>query len=216
MKKIISVFMAVLMCMAVFTACSNTDPNVKKESTTSSDDGYVVDTSESSENENTSKSGDSVVDSTYYANRSYELRFLLAIDSFDSPSDISANAIVQYAFCRIYYDNLVDMPRKGVKMREATKKQIEEQIKKDFGHVDVDVTKADLYNEGKKKFEMWEPLYGTDIYYDAKSEEVSKNEYTVTTTFYEDEAKSEVKGTTVLTVEIGKDGKQYIKKLSSK
>ncbi len=215
MKKIICVLMSVLMCMAIFTACSNADPNVKNESTTSNDN-YVVDTQESSENESTSNQSNSAVDLTYYANRSYELRFLLAIDSFDSPSDISTSAIVQYAFCRLYYDNLVDMPRKGVKMREATAKQINEQIQKDFGKVNVDVTKSDLYNKGKKKFEMWEPLYGTDIYYDASSEEVNKNEYTVTTVFYEDEAKSEVKGTTVLTVELGKDGKQYIKKLSSK
>lgn len=213
MKKILCVLLTLAMCMGLFTACSNADPNVKK-TTSASNDNYVVDTDEN-ESESSSQSN-GTVDIDYYANRSYELHFLLAIASFDDASQISANALVQYAFCRLYYDNLVDMPRSGVKMREATKKQIDDQIQKEFGEVSVDITKSDLYNQSKKKFEMWEPLYGSDIYFDAKDEEVNKNEYTITSTFYNDEAKSEVKGTTTLTIQIDKNGKEYIKKLSSK
>ena len=213
MNKILWVLLTLSMCIGLFTACSNADPNVKK-TTSASNDNYVVDTDEN-ESESSSQSN-GAVDIDYYANRSYELHFLLAIASFDDPSQISANALVQYAFCRLYYDNLVDMPRSGVKMREATKKQIDDQIQKEFGKVSVDITKSDLYNQSKKKFEMWEPLYGSDIYFDAKTEEVNKNEYTVTSTFYNDEAKNEVKGTTTLTVLIDKNGKEYIKKLSSK
>ncbi len=213
MKKILCVLLTLVMCMGLFAACSNADPNVKK-TTSASNDNYVVDTDEN-ESESSSQSN-GAVDIDYYANRSYELHFLLAIASFDDPSQISANALVQYAFCRLYYDNLVDMPRSGVKMREATKKQIDDQIQKEFGKVSVDITKSDLYNQSKKKFEMWEPLYGSDIYFDAKAEEVNKNEYTITSTFYNDEAKNEVRGTTTLTVQIDKNGKEYIKKLSSK
>lgn len=214
MKKIMSFALVLVLSLTVFTACSNTDPNVKQTSTSQSD-GYVVNTDEDSQ-ESSSAADDGVVDADYYANRSYELRFLFAVSSFNKPSEISTGALVQYAFCRIYYDNLTDMPRKGVKMREATAKQITEQIQKDFGKVNVDVTKSDLYNQEKKKFEMWEPLYGGDIYFNAKSEKVNDGEYTVISTFYNDEAKTEIKGTTVMTVSVSKDGKQYIKKLSSK
>lgn len=213
MKKILSLALVFVLSLTVFTACSNTDPNVK-QTTSSQSDGYEVNTDEDT-SESTTKD-DGVVNADYYANRSYELRFLFAVDSFDKPSDISTSVLVQYAFCRLYYDNLTDMPRKGVKMREATQKQITDQIQKEFGKVNVDVTKSDLYNHDKKKFEMWEPLYGSDIYFNAKSEKVSDSEYKVTSTFYNDEAKTEVKGTTVMTVSVSKDGKQYIKKLSSK
>lgn len=213
MKKILSLALVLVLSLTVFTACSNTDPNVK-QTTSSQSDGYEVNTDEDT-SESTTKD-DGVVNADYYANRSYELRFLFAVDSFDKPSDISTSVLVQYAFCRLYYDNLTDMPRKGVKMREATQKQITDQIQKEFGKVNVDVTKSDLYNHDKKKFEMWESLYGSDIYFNAKSEKVSDSEYKVTSTFYNDEAKTEVKGTTVMTVSVSKDGKQYIKKLSSK
>ncbi len=213
MKKIISLALVLMLSLTVFTACSNTDPNVK-QTTSSQSDGYEVNTEEDTQ-ESTTKD-DGVVNADYYANRSYELRFLFAVDKFSKPSDMSTGVLVQYAFCRLYYDNLTDMPRKGVKMREATQKQITDQIQKDFGKVSVDVTKSDLYNHDKKKFEMWEPLYGGDIYFNAKSEKISDSEYNVTTTFYNDEAKTEVKGTTVMTVSVAKDGKQYIKKLSSK
>lgn len=213
MKKIISLALVLMLSLTVFTACSNTDPNVK-QTTASQSDGYEVNTEEDTQ-ESTTKD-DGVVNADYYANRSYELRFLFAVDKFSKPSDISTGVLVQYAFCRLYYDNLTNMPRKGVKMREATQKQIVDQIQKDFGKVSVDVTKSDLYNHDKKKFEMWEPLYGGEIYFNAKSEKVSDSEYNVTTTFYNDEAKTEIKGTTVMTVSVAKDGKQYIKKLSSK
>lgn len=215
MKKIISLSLVLALFLTVFTACSNADPNVK-QTTESQSDEYEVDTEENTSAVSSANNDDNVVDSEYFANRSYELCFLLAVNSFNKPDDISVNALVQFAFCRIYYDNLTDMPRSGVKTREATVKQIQAQIQKDFGSVSVDVTKSDLYNRDKKKFEMWEPLYGSDIYFNTKSEKVSNSEYNVTSTFYNDEAKTEIKGTTVMTVGIAKDGKQYIKKLSSK
>lgn len=215
MKKFISIFLVLAFSLTVFTACSNADPNVK-QTTESQSDEYKVDMEEKTSAASSVNNADKVVDSEYFANRSYELRFLLAVDSFDKPDDISINALVQFAFCRIYYDNLIYMPRSGVKTREATAEQIKTQIQKDFGKVNVDVTKSDLYNQSKKKFEMWEPLYGSEIYFDTKSEEIGKNEYTVTSTFYDDEAKSNVKGTTVMTVSVGSDGKQYIQKMTSR
>ena len=215
MKKFLSVILVLALSLTLFTACSNADPNVK-QTTESQSDEYKVDMEDNTSAASSANNADNAVDSEYYANRSYELRFLLAVDSFDKPDDISINALVQFAFCRMYYDNLTDMPRSGVKTREATAEQIKAQIQKDFGKVNADVTKSDLYNQSKKKFEMWEPLYGGEIYFDAKSEEVGKNEYTVTSTFYDDESKSNVKGTTVMTVAVDNNGKQYIKKMTSK
>lgn len=206
MKKTIAFLLSLVFVLGAFTACSNVDPNVKQKS--EKDDNYVVDTSE------TDSADTSTIDEEYYANRAYELKYLLAIESFNSPSEISVSKLVQYAFCRLYYNNLVDMPREGVKMREATAEQINSQIQKDFGKVNVDITKADLYNSGKKKFEMWEPLYGRDLYLTTSSSVQSDGTYVIEASFFSDEKKATSLGSATITVTTQKDGKQYISKLS--
>lgn len=206
MKRFVAIILAVLTMAMTFVSCSNADPNVKQKS--EKDDNYVVDTAEDT-------TGDaSDINSEYYAIRGYELKYLLAIEKFDSPSEISASKLVQYAFCRVYYNNLVDMPREGVKMREATAEQINAQIQKDFGKVNVDITTADLYNKGKKKFEMWEPLYGMDLYTNSSATSVGDNSYEIQATYYSDEAKTTVIGSATITVNVQKDGSQYIAKLA--
>ena len=106
------------------------------------------------------------------------------------------------------------MPTSGNKLREASADDIKLELLKQFGSVDVDITAADLYNSGKKKFEMWEPHYGTEIFYDVSVVADSDNCYKAVTDFYTDSSKSERKGKTVLTVkDIG--GKVFIQKLSS-
>lgn len=207
MKKITALILLIIFMAGAFAACSNVDPNVKQKSD-NKDDNYVVDTAEDT------TADTSIIDEEYYANRAYELKYLLAIDGFDSPNEISVSKLVQYAFCRLYYNNLVDMPREGVKMREATAEQINSQLQKDFGKVNVDITKADLYNQSKKKFEMWEPLYGRDLYCTTSCTETGENTYEIAATFFSDEAKASAVGSATITVTTQKDGKQYITKLA--
>lgn len=191
--------------MTFFAGCSNTNPDELYE---------TIPASTSISASSASASIPDCIDADALANRSYELRYLLAVKNFDSPADISVNALVQFAFCHMYYDNLVDMPTSGNKLREASADDIKLEIMKYFGSVDVDITAATLYNSGKKSFEMWEPHYGTEIFYDVNVIADSDNCYKVVTTFYTDSSKSEQKGRTVLTVkDIG--GQVTIQKLAS-
>ena len=139
---------------------------------------------------------------------------LLAQERFSSPDDISVNALVQFAFCHIYYADLTAMPRSGNRLRQATPEEIRLQLLKYFGTVSADITGADLYNAGKGCFEMWEPLYGTEIYYETAVNRAGANTYQVRTTFFTDADKTEVQGKTVLTVQ-DVDGHVQIRRLAS-
>lgn len=213
-EKIFFISFSLILVLS-FTSCNSVDPNIAASS--EADYGYsVVVSSDNTENsDNMSETSDSsLLDDDYFAKRSYELCYLLAQTSFEKPEDISINAIVQYAFCHIFYDDLTKMPKEGINMREATADQINSVIKEHFGVTGLDITKSDLYNSGNDRFEMWEPLYGTEIYYDVSHEKKTGMLYEVTSVFYNDKNKTERKGKVVLTVE--KDGKDfYIKKLSS-
>lgn len=198
-----------LLCLALLittAGCNNSDPavsNSESDSETSSDiapeeNGEIPE----------------YIDADALANRSYELRYLFAQKKFESPEEISVNVLVQFAFCHMYYENLADMPTSGNKIRRATADEIKTQIQKYFGALDVDITTADLYNKGKERFEMWEPNYGSDIYYDVKVTSEGDNLYKAVTTFYTDSLKSEATFRTALTVEDA-GGQIMIRKLSS-
>lgn len=204
MKKWLCFLLAVII-VSVFAGCDNINPVLKRDP-----DSEVV------YNESDSDAAEipEYIDADALANRSYELRYLLAQKTFNSPSDISVSALVQYSFCHLFYENLIDMPKTGIQLRTATPEQIKQIITDTFGEFDVDITKADLYNSGKKCFEMWEPLYGSEIFYDVRLVRDGDNTYKVRTTFYTDDTKSEVKGKTVLTVQ-DSDGKIIIQKMTS-
>lgn len=213
MKKTLLLF--TISALIFIAGCDNIDPGVKPSGsetvtvqTVSSAVNTAADTAEETE------SLPEYINADALAHRSYELRYLLAQEKFDSPDDISVNALVQYAFCHLYYDDLIAMPRTGNKLRQATADEINQEILENFGEVGTDITKADLYNSGRKCFEMWEPLYGTDIYYDVTVVPAGDDTYKASTTFYGDSAKKEIIGKTVLTVEDA-DGSVLIRKLSS-
>ncbi|MDD6095780.1 MAG: hypothetical protein PUC29_08570 [Clostridia bacterium] len=206
MKKS-ALIIAVLAAATVFLAgCGNIDPSVK-EDTTEPEAQY----GEVSEDENAVPE---YINADALARRSYELCYLLGQDSFNTPDEISVNALVQYSFCHLYYDNLTDMPRSGSKLRQASVSDISGEIERQFGAVNTDITKADLYNGGKQCFEMWEPLYGRDIYYKVSVSRDGDHTYKVRTAFYGDSEKNETVGKTVLTVE-DVSGQVLIKKLTS-
>ncbi len=203
MKRALCLVLAALISVFILAGCDNADPSVKSSSAAASG--------------RSDKPGSGIpdyVDADALAHRSYELRYLLAQQKFDSPDDISASALVQFCFCHLYYDDLTDMPTSGNRIREATVDDIKVQILKYFGSVSTDLTKADLYNRGKGVFEMWEPLYGADIYYEASVAAAGDDTYKVTTVFYNDPAKTERLGKTVLTVE-DLEGHVVIRKLTS-
>ena len=194
-----------LLIIFTFAGCNNTNPGIKKNSSeiTSEEHG-----------EGNNKPIPEYINADALAHRSYELRYLLGQEKFSSPEDISPSALVQFAFCHIYYDNLTDMPNSGNRLRTVPVDDIKLQILKYFGSVSTDITKADLYNSGKKQFEMWEPHYGTEIYYDTEIKRAGTDTYKVTTVFYSDSAKTEKTGKAVLTVE-DSSGRAIIKKMTS-
>lgn len=129
-----------LLIIFTFAGCNNTNPGIKKNSSEI--------TSEEQSGETSSKPVPEYINADALAHRSYELRYLLAQEKFSSSDDISVNALVQFAFCHIYYENLTDMPSSGNRLRTASADDIKLQILKYFGSVSVDITKADLYNSG--------------------------------------------------------------------
>ena len=203
MKKL-ALLLAALLAFSL-AGCNNANPGIKNNS------------SELTSGEQGSESNKPIpeyINADALAHRSYELRYLLGQEKFTSPDDISPSALVQFAFCHIYYENLTDMPSSGNRLRTASADDIKLQILKYFGSVSVDITKADLYNSGKKQFEMWEPHYGTEIYYDTEIKRAGTDTYKVTAVFYSDSAKTEKTGKTVLTVE-DSSGRAIIKKMTS-
>lgn len=204
MKKILC-FLAVI-AMLLMSGCNNINPEVKKVDSELS--------SSSSEDSESNKAVPEYINADDLAHRSYELRYLLAQEKFNSPEQISVNALVQYCFCHLYYDNLTDMPRSGNRIRQASVDEIKQEILKQFGYVNADITKADLYNSGKQCFEMWEPLYGADIFYVVSLSRTGENTYKAVSTFFSDSSQKEIIGKTVLTVEDSK-GEVLIKKMTS-
>ena len=226
MKRFIILF---LVFIFVLCGCNNQNPNININPdngysgylNSSTDTSTETSTVTSAETTNSSASNTELLNIPEYinkdelANRSYELHFLLGVDKFSSPNELPPNVIVQFAFCHIYYTNLCSMPTTGMKLRETTGNEIEAQISKYFGNISTDITKSDLYNKASQKFKMWEPTYGTKIFYDSTLTKNNEGLYVCTTTFYTNSTKKNIHGKTVLTVE-DNGSRAIIKKLSSK
>jgi hypothetical protein len=226
MKRFIILFLVFIFALC---GCNNQNPNININPdngysgylNSSTDTSTETSTVTSAETTNSSASNTELLNIPEYinkdelANRSYELHFLLGVDKFSSPNELPPNVIVQFAFCHIYYTNLCSMPTTGMKLRETTGNEIEAQISKYFGNISTDITKSDLYNKASQKFKMWEPTYGTKIFYDSTLTKNNEGLYVCTTTFYTNSTKKNIQGKTVLTVE-DNGSRAIIKKLSSK
>lgn len=197
--RYIVLILLVFLCISSLSSCSDPSRELKtgdsKESFVSSDEDIP-----------------DYIDADAFAKRSYELYFLLSQKSFDSPEQMSVSALVQFAFCHLFYTDLTDMPTTGIKIRNAKLEDIKTELIKHFGELDIDLTQADLYNKAHERFEMWEPHYGTEIHYDTVVKAIGNDNYTITTVFYTDKGKSEVLGRTVMTVH-DNGGIVYITKL---
>ena len=196
----------------VISAETNNDINTDTNSSNSGNNNAGSNHSNSSNTE--ILNAPSYINKADLANRSYELHFLLGVDKFSSPNELAPNVIAQFAFCHIYYENLCSMPTTGMKLRETTSDKIQAQISKYFGNVSTDITKSDLYNKASQSFKMWQPTYGTAIFYDAVLTKNNEGLYECSTTFYTDSTKKNIYGKTVLTVE-DNGSRAIIKKLSS-
>lgn len=141
------------------------------------------------------------------ANRAFELKYLFAVDNFNTPNKISVNVLVQYAFCHLYFENLASMPESGIILRETTSDKLNNILKEHFNLSSVKVEESDLYNISTKKFEMWQPNYGTDVFYDTKTSKIDDSTYETDITFYQNSSKTAIKGQATVTVK--KTGKTY-------
>ncbi|HHV51288.1 MAG TPA: hypothetical protein PLG48_01170 [Candidatus Avimonas sp.] len=135
-------------------------------------------------------------DVQFYAKRLYELKYLFAVNGFKSVSELSPSVVVQFAFCHLYFDSLVDMPdEKDLVYRQVLPESISSKIQELFGKNNVDIKKSDLYNQSKDVFEMWLPRYRTSVYADVECKKSGADTYEVTATFYKDKDKKQADST---------------------
>ena len=224
LKKTICFLLAAIMIAMLFASCS-VDPNVKQEEEATKD--YAVNFSEEEEEEElagfhsyASGKTDPVtvngveVSVTDFSLRAYELAYMMAQPKFTSADSITIDALVQFAFCHIYFKNLNEMNNKAMQYRDATEDQIKDQLMTYFGSDDFNVKDSVLYNSGKDVFEMWIPEYGCNIYYTIDAVNVSGDTAEIITTFYNELKRETMLGRTTINVKI-KDGKPVIDSLSA-
>lgn len=132
-------------------------------------------------------------DAALYTKRLYELKVQFAVSGFHTISDLTPSVVVQYAFCHLYYDSLVDMPEeKNMLIREVLPDSISSEVKELFGDNKVDITKSDLYESDKKLFEMWQPKLRASVCANTVCTKLSDTSYQITSTFYKTKEKTDI------------------------
>lgn len=98
----------------------------------------------------------------------YEMKNQFDFEAFDTPASASAGKLTQFAFCHIYAStaSLTDYDLLSTTVyRAATESNIKIQMNKMLEDTEkINIKNSDLYNKQKKKFEMWQPNYKTDVY----------------------------------------------------
>ena len=218
-------FLLVVLMLAFALASCNTDPNVKQdEEETKSYDVKLGEDEEEKELEGfhsypAGKTDPVTVDGvevsvTDFSLRAYELAYMIAQPKFDSADSIPVDALVQFAFAHVYFNNLNEMDNKKTEYRTASESQIRQQLKIYFGKDDFKVKDSVLYNAGKEMFEMWLPDYGCNIYYNIDAVDVDGSAAEITTTFFKELDRNAMLGRTKIKVKI-KDGEPVIDSLSA-
>ncbi|MBQ7699144.1 MAG: hypothetical protein IJT49_02240 [Clostridia bacterium] len=216
MKKYILII-PLLLIVTALASCSNIDPVITHTDDTT--DTYKVDTDDGTQKNNDHNDtveykaygggedkllsvDGAVVDTGEFAIRAYELYYMLGQTDFQNINGIDVSALTQFAFCHLFYDELYKMPGGSMMYRQASQEDIDRCIEQFFGKNEIDTTKSVLYNRGKRVFEMWQPEYGTDIYYNVNSAEIDGVEVIIDVTFYSDINKSEQLNNIVLKLSI--------------
>ena len=224
-KGILLSALAAILSVSLFAGCG-TDPNVKPQD--SATDSYAVDMNATKDEALSPGNGfqaypsgktdpvtvDGVeVSPNDFALRSFELGYMLGC-SFQDPGELSVDAAVQYGMTHIFEKNFYQLDNYAVAYRTVEPKLVEEELIRQFGKSDYDMTKSVFYNPTTKKLEMWLPEYGTDLYYHIDAADVSGSQLKVSTTFYNEKEKSTLFGKTAITVEVA-DGKPLIRSVST-
>ncbi len=222
--KIVCFLLAAVMAAMLFASCS-ADPNVKQKDEASTEyDVKFSEKEEEKEQEGFHSYGSGKTDPVTvngvevsvkdFSLRAYELAYMMAQPKFASAKDIPIDALVQFAFSHVYFENLNEMNNKAMQYRDATEEQIKEQLTILFGSDDFEVKDSVLYNKGKKRFEMWIPEYGCNIYYTVDAVDTGADNAEIITTFYNEFERETLLGRTTINVKI-KDGKPVIDSLSA-
>ena len=147
-----------------------------------------------------------------YIKQAYELKHLMAVDSFASAADIPINPAVQYAFCYLYAGEgcLVDLKTGAMTYRQAGESEVNEQITELFGDCPFNIKESELYASGKQCFEMWQPDYSRSVFATSQVRAAKAGAYQIAISFFEDAAKAEAVDTTVITVRPAESGDYYL------
>lgn len=147
-----------------------------------------------------------------YVKQAYELKYLMAVDSFSSVNELPVSPVVQYAFCYLYANGgcLVDYKAEAMTYRQATEEEIKGQILSLFGACPFEVRDSELYSSGKQYFEMWQPDYSDTIYASANLRKIDEESYQMEISYYEDAGKTKTMDTTVITVKKGDADQFYL------
>lgn len=222
-KRIVAILL-ICALMVLLCSCMGVDPNVKTQETGT--EKYEVETETKNadgllEGFNVYSDGMTApltvkgvkVDVEAFVLRSYELAFMLAQPKFKSVKDISVDALAQYAFMHVFFEDFYAVTNKMTEFRQAKPEQVFKELKKHFGKANIDLKKSQLYNKGKNMFEMWLPEYGTNIFCHIDAADVVGSKAVIVTTFYNELKKNTKLGRTTITVKI-EDGKPVIAALS--
>ena len=207
MKRTVILISTLLVLTILISSCNNIDPVITHTDDTT--DTYTVETNGDTDDKGNNDEkieykaygggedklltvDGAVVDTGEFAIRAYELYYMLGQDSFNNINGIDISALTQFAFCHLFYDELYKMPHGSMIYRQAAQEDIDRCIEQYFGKNDIDSTKSVLYNRGKRAFEMWQPEYGTDIYYNVNNAEIDGLYVIIDVSFYSDPAKSEI------------------------
>ena len=211
-KGILLSALAAILSVSLFAGCG-TDPNVKPQDSTT--DPYAVDMNATKDEAlspgngfqayPSGKTDPVTVDGVEVSPNDFALR---------SPGELSVDAAVQYGMTHIFEKNFYQLDNYAVAYRTVEPKLVEEELIRQFGKSDYDMTKSVFYNPTTKKLEMWLPEYGTDLYYHIDAADVSGSQLKVSTTFYNEKEKSTLFGKAAITVEVA-DGKPLIRSVST-
>ena len=219
----LSLVCAIIILVLSFAGCGN-DPNVKQQG--SGAGAYKVDIS--GEEEETEREGfhsypsgktDPIslngveVKVTDFAVYGYELQNMMAVKKFTSPKELPVDVLAQYAFAHALFPRLNEANNKPMEYRSISEAVLNASLTGLFGKLDVDLTKSVLYQPTQKKFEMWIPAYGCNIYYTIDAVNVNGDTADIITTYFNELARNTMLGRATVKVGI-ENGKPVIRELS--
>lgn len=222
--KFISLVCSIVIMVCSLTACGS-DPNVKQQA--SGSESYAVDVSKAAAE--TEREGfhsypagktdpinlkGTEVKVTEFAVYGFELQNMMGVKKFASPKELKVDVLAQYAFAHTLFPRLNEANNKPMEYRTAGEEELNASLTALFGKLGVDLKKSVLYQPSQKKFEMWIPAYGCNIYYNIDAVNINGDTADIITTYYNELERSTMLGRSTVTVGV-EDGKPVIRALSN-